>query len=42
MSMYDDYSKDEVFDYIREFLKEHPIYELLEIVKDAIREIEGW
>ena len=42
MSMYDDYEKDELFDCIRNFLKGHPVHELLKIVKDAVREIEGW
>lgn len=42
MSMYEDYEKDELFDLIKEFLKGHPVYELLKIVKDAVREIEGW
>ena len=40
MSMYDDYESDELFDYIRNFLKGHPVHQLLEIVKDAVREIE--
>lgn len=42
MSMYDDYEKDELFDLIREFLKHHPVYELLKIVEDAVEEVEGW
>lgn len=36
MSMYDNYEKDELFDLIRDFLKQNPIYELLKIVKDAL------
>lgn len=42
MSMYDNYEEDELFDCIRNFLKGHPIYQLLKIVKDAVKEIEGW
>lgn len=42
MSMYDNYEKDDLFDLIKEFLKGHPVHELLEIVKDAVRENEGW
>lgn len=42
MSMYDNHEKDELYFYIVNFLKGHPVYELLKIVKDAVREIEGW
>ena len=42
MSMYDNYEKDELFDLIKEFLKHHPVYELLKIVKDAVEEVEVW
>ena len=42
MSMYDNHEKDELFDLINEFLKHHPIHELLKIVKDAVEENEGW
>ena len=40
MSMYDNHEKDELFYCIVNFLKEHPVYELLKIVEDAIIEIE--
>ena len=40
MSMYDNHEKDELFDLISEFLKHHPVYELLKIVKDAVEEVE--
>ena len=42
MSMYDNHEKDELFYLIKEFLKGHPVHELLKIVKDAVRENEGW
>ena len=42
MSMYDNYEKDELFDLITEFLKHHPVHELLKIVKDAVEEVEAW
>jgi len=42
MSMYDDHEKDELFDLIKEFLKRHPVHELLKIVKDAVEEVEVW
>ena len=42
MSMYDNYEEDELFDCIRNFLKGHPIYQLLKIVKDAVEESEEW
>ena len=42
MSMYDNHEKDELFDLINEFLKHHPVYELLKIVKDAVEEVEVW
>ena len=40
MSMYDDYEKDELFDLIKDFLKHHPVYELLKIVTDAVDSYE--
>ena len=42
MSMYDDHEKDELFYLIKEFLKHHPVHELLKIVKDAVKEVEVW
>ena len=42
MSMYDNYEKDELFDLIKEFLEHHQVYELLKIVKDAVKEVEVW
>ena len=42
MSMYDNHEKDELYFYIINFLKGHPVHELLKIVKDAVREIEEW
>ena len=42
MSMYDNYEKDELFNLINEFLKHHPVHELLKIVKDAVEEVEAW
>ena len=42
MSMYDNYEKDELFNLIKEFLKHHQVHELLKIVKDAVKENEGW
>lgn len=42
MSMYDNYEKDELFNLINEFLKHHPVHELLKIVKDAVKEVEEW
>lgn len=36
MSMYDNYQKDDVYYYMSEFLKEHTISELLQIVTDVI------
>ena len=42
MSMYDNHEKDELYFCIINFLKGHPVHELLKIVKDAVREIEGW
>ena len=40
--MYDNHEEDELFDLIKEFLKHHPIYKLLKIVKDAVEEAEVW
>lgn len=40
MSMYDNHEKDELFDLIKEFLKHHPVHELLKIVKDAVKRCE--
>ena len=42
MSMYDNHEEDELFYLIKEFLKNHPVHELLKIVKDAVEEIEEW
>lgn len=37
MSMYDNSSKDNLYDEIMYFLENHYMYELLEIVADVIR-----
>lgn len=37
MSMYDNGEKDDLYYYITEFLKEHPISELLDMVATAIK-----
>ena len=42
MSMYDNHEKDELFNLMVEFLKHHPVHELLKIVKDAVEEVEAW
>ena len=42
MSMYDSCEEDELFDCIKNFLEGHPIYQLLKIVKDAVKETGGW
>lgn len=37
MSRYDDNDRDDVADAIEEFLKNHPVSELLEIVADMVQ-----
>lgn len=44
MSMYGDtnYDMNDLYDQMREFLKDHKVSELLEIVKDAVEYNEEW
>lgn len=37
MSMYDNNDKDTLYYYLAEFLKEHTVSELLNVVADAVR-----
>ena len=41
MSMYGNSEKDYLYGEMCDFLDEHPSYELVEMVADAIRETEG-
>ena len=41
MSMYENYEKDDLFNEMRKFLKKYDIATLLQIVTDAVEEVEA-
>ena len=41
MSMYENYEKDDLFNEIKRFLREYDIATLLQIVTDAVEEMEA-
>ena len=41
MSYFDDYSKDELYEMVMEFLREYPAYELLYVITKAIENYEN-
>lgn len=42
MSAFDDNARDTVYDVIKEFLEEHKVSELLDILRYAVEEKEGY